>query len=94
MATPKCVRTTTASDERRSTKRANAARVAAVKLESPDALLLLDEVLALYPVSPSSWWAGIRDGRYPSGVRLGARRTAWTAASIRTLLASTKAAQS
>lgn len=41
----------------------------------------------IIPISRSSWWQGIRDGRYPAPVKLGPRTTAWTAESIRTLIA-------
>ena len=43
---------------------------------------------AVIPVSKSSWWAGIKSGRYPQGVRLGPRTTAWSVESIRALIAS------
>jgi predicted DNA-binding transcriptional regulator AlpA len=40
--------------------------------------LRLPQVLALIPVSKSTWWAGVRSGRYPQPSRaLGARITAW-----------------
>jgi prophage regulatory protein len=29
------------------------------------------------PVSKSTWWAGIKTGRYPKPVKLSARITAW-----------------
>jgi prophage regulatory protein len=45
---------------------------------------------ALIPISKSSWWAGIKAGKYPKGVHLGPRTTAWTVESIRALIASTK----
>jgi prophage regulatory protein len=45
---------------------------------------------ALIPISKSSWWAGIKAGKYPAGVKLGPRTTAWTVESIHTLIASTK----
>lgn len=33
---------------------------------------------AVIPVSKSTWWAGVKSGRYPQPVRtLGARITAW-----------------
>jgi len=33
---------------------------------------------ALIPVSKSSWWAGVKSGRYPKPTKkLGARITAW-----------------
>jgi hypothetical protein len=31
----------------------------------------------IIPVSKSSWWNGIRDGRYPAGVKIAPRTTAW-----------------
>lgn len=37
------------------------------------------------PVSKSTWWAGIKDGRFPKPVKLGARITAWKAEDIRDL---------
>lgn len=37
------------------------------------------------PVSKSSWWAGVKDGRYPKPVKLGPRTTAWRAKEIRAL---------
>lgn len=43
---------------------------------------------AIIPVSKSSWWAGVASGRYPQGVRLGPRTTAWRVESIRALIAS------
>lgn len=46
----------------------------------------LPQVLAVFPVSKSAWWAGVKAGRYPSAVRLGPRTTAWSAESIRELL--------
>lgn len=39
------------------------------------------------PVSKSSWWNGVRIGRYPQPVRtLGARITAWRVEDIRALI--------
>ena len=42
---------------------------------------------AIIPVSKSTWWAGVRSGRYPPPVRtLGARITAWRIEDIRALI--------
>ena len=42
---------------------------------------------ALIPVSKSTWWAGVKVGRYPQPVRtLGARITAWRVEDIRGLI--------
>jgi prophage regulatory protein len=41
---------------------------------------------AIIPVSKSTWWQGIRSGRFPKPVKLGPRITAWRVADIRALL--------
>jgi prophage regulatory protein len=41
---------------------------------------------AIIPVSKSSWWAGIANGRYPKSVKLGPRTTAWRVSDIRALV--------
>ena len=46
----------------------------------------LSTVLHFFPVGRSTWWAGIKSGRYPQGVKLGPRTTAWRAEDIRELL--------
>ena len=38
------------------------------------------------PISKSSWWQGIKDGRYPKPVKLGPRITAWRVEDIRALI--------
>ena len=38
------------------------------------------------PVSKSTWWAGVRSGRYPKPVKLGPRITAWRVADVRALI--------
>ncbi len=38
------------------------------------------------PVSKSTWWAGVKDGRFPSPVKLGPRITVWRVEDIRTLI--------
>lgn len=41
----------------------------------------------LIPVSKSTWWAGVKSGRYPKPTKaLGKRITAWSAESIRALI--------
>lgn len=39
------------------------------------------------PVSKSTWWAGVKSGRYPQPVKLGSHITAWNVGDIRRLLA-------
>lgn len=49
-------------------------------------LLRLPQVLEIIPVSKSTWWAGVKSGRYPKPIKLGPRTTAWQAEDIRALL--------
>ena len=45
---------------------------------------------AIIPVSKSTWWAGVRSGRYPQPTRaLGERITAWKVEDIRALIEAT-----
>jgi predicted DNA-binding transcriptional regulator AlpA len=41
---------------------------------------------AIFPVSKSTWWAGVRSGRFPQPVKLGERITAWRVEEIRALV--------
>lgn len=40
----------------------------------------------IIPVCHSSWWAGIKSGKYPQPVKLGPKTTVWTVDSIRKLI--------
>lgn len=46
----------------------------------------LPMVLSVFPVSKSTWWAGVKSGRFPQGHRISARVTAWKVEDIRALL--------
>ncbi|WP_119718060.1 helix-turn-helix transcriptional regulator [Cognatilysobacter tabacisoli] len=48
--------------------------------------LRLPQVLSLFPVSRSTWWAGVRTGRYPKPVKIAERATAWRAEDIHALI--------
>ena len=52
----------------------------------PAALLRLKQVLALVPVSASTWWSGVRSGRFPRPVKLGPRTTTWRARDVLALI--------
>jgi prophage regulatory protein len=41
---------------------------------------------AILPIGKSTWWSGIQSGRYPKGVKLSPRTTAWRCEDIRQLL--------
>jgi prophage regulatory protein len=55
----------------------------------PRALLRLPQVLALFPVGRSTWWEGVRTGKFPQPVKLTAHTTAWRASEIFDLIAKT-----
>lgn len=44
----------------------------------------------IIPVCRSTWWAGVKSGRFPKPVKLSPRVTAWRAEQIRALIASVK----
>lgn len=50
--------------------------------------LRLPEVLKLFPVSKSTWWAGVKLGKYPKPVKLSRNITAWRVQDILNLIAS------
>lgn len=41
---------------------------------------------AVIPVGKSSWWKGVKEGRFPKPVKLGPRTTAWRVEDIRELI--------
>ena len=47
----------------------------------------LPDVLAVFPVSRASWYAGVKSGRYPRPVKLSPRVSAWPWSEIQKLLA-------
>jgi prophage regulatory protein len=50
----------------------------------------LSTVLKVIPVSKSTWWAGIKTGRFPQSVKLGKRITAWRVEDIHQLISQEK----
>lgn len=42
----------------------------------------------IFPVSKSTWWAGVKSGRYPKPTKLGPRITAWRVEDIRAFIES------
>lgn len=40
----------------------------------------------LLPICKSTWWEGVRTGRFPKPVKLGPRTTAWRVEDVRRLL--------
>lgn len=53
----------------------------------PDhALLRLDDVLEVVGVGRSTWFSGVKSGRYPAPVAVSARLRAWRAGDIKKML--------
>ena len=50
------------------------------------ALLRLRSVLRILPISASSWWEGVRSGKYPAPIKLGPRTTCWRASDVLQLI--------
>jgi predicted DNA-binding transcriptional regulator AlpA len=46
----------------------------------------LRQILRVIPISKSTWWAGVKSGRFPSGRRLGPNTTVWDVQEIRALM--------
>jgi hypothetical protein len=44
---------------------------------------------AIIPVCATTWWNGVKSGRYPQGVKISAKATAWRVEDIRALIDST-----
>lgn len=46
----------------------------------------LSEVLNFIPVGKTTWWEGVKTGRYPTPVKLSESTTAWRCEDIRALI--------
>lgn len=43
-------------------------------------------IAPLLPISRSAFWAGVKEGRFPKPVRLGARTVAWRGSEVQEIL--------
>jgi prophage regulatory protein len=48
----------------------------------------LSQILKVFPVGRSSFWAGIKTGKYPKPIKLSPRCAVWRVQDIRKLIAS------
>ena len=63
----------------------NCANLLSAPPKSPpalEALLTLDRVLEVIPISRELWWSGVKSGRFPAPVRLSPRKPAWRSSEI------------
>jgi len=57
-----------------------------------DSFLRLNQIVGtkttpgIIPISKSSWWAGVKEGRFPQPIKLGKRTTVWRMSDIRMLV--------
>ncbi len=47
---------------------------------------LIPPIPALIPVSKSTWWEGVKSGRFPKPLKISPRITVWRSEDIRSLL--------
>ncbi len=47
----------------------------------------LPEVLNVIPIGKSTWWAGVKEGRFPAPIKIGARTSMWRVEDIHALIA-------
>lgn len=53
---------------------------------SETGFLRLSQILQLIPIGRSTWWAGVKSGKYPKPIKLGAKTTVWKAEDIKLLI--------
>ncbi|HCU70112.1 MAG TPA: hypothetical protein DGF30_13060 [Desulfomicrobium sp.] len=51
-----------------------------------DVLLRLPQVLMVVNIPKSSWWRGVKEGRFPKPIKLGPRTSAWRASDLESLI--------
>lgn len=57
-----------------------------VEQKQRERLLRLKDVLELIPVSKSTWWDGVKKGKFPESIKLGERTTCWRESEILALM--------
>jgi predicted DNA-binding transcriptional regulator AlpA len=48
--------------------------------------LRLPTILRIFPIGRSTWWQGVKDGKFPKPIKLGKRTTAWRVEDIKALI--------
>ena len=54
--------------------------------QSEGGFLRLSGILKLIPVGKTTWWNGVRTGRFPQPLKLGPRTTVWRTQDIQCLI--------
>lgn len=56
--------------------------------KQPDSLLRVEpHITTRMGISRSGWWKGVKDGKYPPGIKLSPRVTVWKSSQIDALIA-------
>ncbi len=53
----------------------------------PEGFVRLPVVVKVLGIGKTTWWCGIKEGRFPKAVKLGPRTSAWRVEDIRALIA-------
>ena len=53
----------------------------------PEGFVRLPVIVAILGIGKTSWWRGIKNGRFPKAIKLGPRTSVWRVEDIRALLA-------
>lgn len=56
------------------------------KLIPETGFLRLPTILKIIPVGKTTWWEGVKSGRFPKPLKLGKRISAWRVEDIRALI--------
>jgi len=48
--------------------------------------LRVNQVIQILPLGKSTWWAGVKSGRFPQPIKLGPRTTVWMESDIKAVL--------
>lgn len=72
-------------DKRARTKKRIYKRPAPAPLPGSE-LVSIEQILAAMNISASTWWDGIKKGKFPKGIKLGSRTTRWRTADVRQLI--------
>ena len=43
-------------------------------------------ILPILPISKSSWWAGVKEGKYPKPIKIGKNITVWRSDEVQKLI--------
>ncbi len=53
----------------------------------PEGFVRLPVIIRVMGIGKTTWWAGVKEGRFPKAVKLGPRTSAWRVEDIRALIA-------